>query len=251
MNHVTYRETPRMVHVINQDYDDNNDRVQCSIQLNIRYETGYRRYSRRHIMAHELSGKRVAILVDNGFEEVELTQPKQALEQAGAQTHIVSPQRNQVKSWQHTDWGQMFPVDVSVDQASADNYDALLLPGGVMNPDHLRRNEKVLQFVRAFFNAGKPVAAICHAPWTLIDAGVVSGRTMTSYPSLQMDLKNAGANWSPLCKWISRMQEQTGWIVRSWSIKGWSQAVNLMTFPPSIVSSSKKLLKVFTFASSL
>jgi protease I len=146
-------------------------------------------------MAHELSGKRVAILVDNGFEEVELTQPKQALEQAGAQTHIVSPQRTQVKSWQHTDWGQMFPVDVTVDQASADQYDALLLPGGVMNPDHLRRNEKVLQFVRAFFNAGKPVAAICHAPWTLIDAGVVSGRTLTSYPSVQMDLKNAGANW--------------------------------------------------------
>lgn len=146
-------------------------------------------------MANELKGKRVAILVDNGFEQVELTQPKQALEQAGAQTSIVSPQRSQVKGWNHTDWGETISVDIQIDQAHAEDYDALVLPGGVMNPDHLRRNEKVLQFVRAFFEAGKPVAAICHAPWTLIDAGVVLGRTLTSYPSLQMDLKNAGANW--------------------------------------------------------
>jgi len=146
-------------------------------------------------MANELKGKRVAILVDNGFEQVELTQPKQALEQAGAQTSIVSPQRSQVKGWNHTDWGDLFSVDTPLDEADAEDYDALLLPGGVMNPDHLRRNEKVQQFVRAFFDAGKPVAAICHAPWTLIDAGVVLGRTLTSYPSLQMDLKNAGANW--------------------------------------------------------
>jgi protease I len=146
-------------------------------------------------MANELQGKRVAILVDNGFEQVELTQPKQALEQAGAQTSIVSPQRSQVKGWNHTDWGDTISVDVQIDQAHAEDYDALVLPGGVMNPDHLRRNEKVQQFVRAFFEAGKPVAAICHAPWTLIDAGVVLGRTLTSYPSLQMDLKNAGANW--------------------------------------------------------
>lgn len=146
-------------------------------------------------MANELKGKRVAILVDNGFEQVELTQPKQALEQAGAQTSIVSPQSGQVKGWDHTDWGETIAVDVSLDQASADDYDALLLPGGVMNPDHLRRNEKAQQFVRAFFEAGKPVAAICHAPWMLIDAGVALGRTLTSYPSIQMDLKNAGANW--------------------------------------------------------
>jgi len=146
-------------------------------------------------MANELKGKRVAILVDNGFEQIELTQPKQALEQAGAQTSIVSPQRDQVKGWNHTDWGETIAVDTHLDQANAEDYDALLLPGGVMNPDHLRRNEKVQQFVRAFFDAGKPVAAICHAPWTLIDAGVVLGRTLTSYPSIQMDLKNAGANW--------------------------------------------------------
>jgi protease I len=146
-------------------------------------------------MANELKGKRVAILVDNGFEQIELTQPKQALEQAGAQISIVSPQRSQVKGWNHTDWGDTVAVDVALDQAHAEDYDALLLPGGVMNPDHLRRNEKVQQFVRSFFDAGKPVAAICHAPWTLIDAGVVLGRTLTSYPSIQMDLKNAGANW--------------------------------------------------------
>jgi protease I len=146
-------------------------------------------------MANELKGKRVAILVDNGFEQIELTQPKQALEQAGAQISIVSPQRSQVKGWNHTDWGDTVAVDVALDQAHAEDYDALLLPGGVMNPDHLRRNEKVQQFVRSFFDAGKPVAAICHAPWTLIDAGVVLGRTLTSYPSIQMDLKNAGAIW--------------------------------------------------------
>jgi len=146
-------------------------------------------------MTNQLNGKRVAILVDNGFEEVELSRPKQALEQAGAETQIVSPQRGQVKSWQHTDWGRSYKVDVQLEEANPDDYDALLLPGGVMNPDHLRRNEQVQSFVRAFFDAGKPVGAICHAPWTLIDAGVALGRTLTSYPSLQMDLKNAGATW--------------------------------------------------------
>jgi len=146
-------------------------------------------------MANQLQGKRVAILVENGFEQVELTQPREALKQAGAQTQIVSPQRSQVKGWNHTDWGESIPVDVPLDQARPEDYDALLLPGGVMNPDHLRRNKTAQQFVQAFFKAGKPVAAICHAPWMLIDSGVVSGRTVTSYPSLQMDLKNAGANW--------------------------------------------------------
>lgn len=146
-------------------------------------------------MANELQGKRVAILVDNGFEQEELIRPRQALEAAGAQTQIVSPQQGKVKGWNHTDWGDELPVDVPLEQANADAYDALLLPGGVMNPDHLRRNERALSFVRAFFEAGKPVAAICHAPWTLIDAGVASGRRLTSYPSLQTDLKNAGANW--------------------------------------------------------
>jgi len=146
-------------------------------------------------MANTLNGKKVAILVEQGFEQVEMTQPKQALEQAGAQTQIISPQQGKVKSWEHTDWGNEYPVDVQLDQANPNDYDALLLPGGVMNPDHLRRNEKAVSFVRAFFDAGKPVAAICHAPWTLIDAGVVEGRAMTSYPSLKMDLINAGANW--------------------------------------------------------
>jgi protease I len=146
-------------------------------------------------MANELNGKTVAILVENGFEQEELTRPQQALEQAGAQTQIVSVQSGKVKGWNHTEWGDEFSVDVSLDQANADAYDALLLPGGVMNPDKLRRNEKALRFVRAFFESGKPVAAICHAPWTLIDAGVAKGRKLTSYPSLQTDLKNAGANW--------------------------------------------------------
>lgn len=146
-------------------------------------------------MAEPLHNKKVAILVEQGFERVELTEPKKALEQAGAQTHIISPQRSNVKSWEHTDWGEEFPVDVQLEQANPEEYDALLLPGGVMNPDKLRRNETAQQFVKAFFDAGKPVAAICHAPWTLIDVGVVEGRTVTSYPSLQQDLKNAGATW--------------------------------------------------------
>lgn len=146
-------------------------------------------------MADQLQNKKIAILVEQGFERVELTDPKQALEQAGATTHIISPREGKVKSWEHTDWGDEFPVDVPLEEAHAEEYDALVLPGGVMNPDKLRRNPKAQQFVRAFFEAGKPVAAICHAPWTLIDAGVVKGRTLTSYPSLQSDLKNAGASW--------------------------------------------------------
>ena len=146
-------------------------------------------------MANKLSGKRVAILVENGFEQVELVQPKEALEQAGARVFIVSPQDQTVKGWDRTDWGDEISVDVPLNNAKAGDFDALMLPGGVMNPDHMRRNEKAQQFVRSFFEAGKPVAAICHAPWMLIDAGVASGRTLTSYPSLQMDLKNAGANW--------------------------------------------------------
>jgi protease I len=146
-------------------------------------------------MANKLNGKKVAILVEQGFEQVEMVKPQQALEQAGARTFIVSPQKDKVKSWEHTDWGKEYPVDVQLNQADPEDFDALLLPGGVMNPDHLRRNEDAQAFVRAFFDAGKPVAAICHAPWTLIDTGVVSGRAMTSYPSLKMDLINAGANW--------------------------------------------------------
>jgi protease I len=142
-----------------------------------------------------LNGKKVAILVADGFEQVELTEPKKALEQAGAETRIVSPSKGKVKGWQHTEWGDELPVDVPLGQARADEFDALLLPGGVMNPDHLRRKPEVQRFVKAFFDAGKPVAAICHGPWTLIDAGVVRGRKMTSYETIQTDLKNAGVDW--------------------------------------------------------
>src|SRR5438270_3401778 len=142
-----------------------------------------------------LSQQRIAILVANGFEQVELAEPKKALEQAGATTDIVSPEPGKVKAWNFQNWGEEFTVDMPLDRVSARDYNALLLPGGVMNPDKLRRNENALNFVREFFAAGKPVAAICHGPWTLIDAGVVRGRKMTSYPSIQMDLKNAGANW--------------------------------------------------------
>jgi protease I len=146
-------------------------------------------------MAQELGGKRVAIVVTDGFEQVEMTEPRKALDAAGAKTDIVSPRKDQVKGWKHTEWGDAFPVDVPLDEADAGRYDALLLPGGVMNPDHLRRDERVQRFVRSFFEAGKPVAAICHGPWTLIDAEVVKGRKLTSYHTIQTDLKNAGARW--------------------------------------------------------
>jgi protease I len=143
----------------------------------------------------QLQGKKVAILVSDGFEQVEMTKPKAALEEAGAQTHIVSPSKGEVKGWNHTEWGDKFNVDVPLSSAKAGDYDALLLPGGVMNPDHLRTNQEAVQFVKAFFRDQKPVAAICHGPWTMIEAGVVQGRKMTSYHSIQTDLKNAGANW--------------------------------------------------------
>lgn len=146
-------------------------------------------------MADQLKNHKVAIVVADGFEQVEMTEPRKALQEAGANTEIVSPAKGKVKGWQHDHWGDEFPVDKAVEAARAEDYDALLLPGGVMNPDKLRRNESVLNFVRAFFEAGKPVAAICHGPWTLIDAGVARGRRMTSYHSIQMDLKNAGVDW--------------------------------------------------------
>jgi protease I len=143
----------------------------------------------------QLQNKRVAILVENGFEQEELTRPRQALHEAGAKTHIVSPAGKKVKGWDHVEWGDEFDVDARLEEANPEQYDALLLPGGVMNPDKLRRNKKVQAFVRHFFDANKPVAAICHAPWVLIDAGVVNGRRLTSYHTLQADLKNAGAEW--------------------------------------------------------
>ena len=139
--------------------------------------------------------KKVAILVEDGFEQEELTRPRQALHAAGAKTHIISPAGAKVKGWDHVKWGDEFDVDASLEEADPARYDALLLPGGVMNPDKLRRNQQAQSFVRHFFDEGKPVAAICHAPWTLIDAEVAQGRRLTSYHTLQTDLKNAGAEW--------------------------------------------------------
>jgi protease I len=146
-------------------------------------------------MTQQLKNRKVAIVVENGFEQVEMTEPRKALEEAGAKTEIVSPVKGNVKGWKLDHWGDEFPVDKHVSEARSEDYDALLLPGGVMNPDKLRRNENVLNFVRGFFDSGKPVASICHGPWTLIDSGVARGRRMTSWPSIQMDLKNAGADW--------------------------------------------------------
>jgi len=146
-------------------------------------------------MADQLRGKRVAAVVDQGFEQVELIEPRKALEAAGATVDVVSPQPGSVKGWNHTTWGEDVPVDRTLAEAGPDEYDALLLPGGVMNPDKLRMNPDAVRFVKAFAATGKPIAAICHGPWTLIEAGAVSGRIVTSWPSLQTDLKNAGAHW--------------------------------------------------------
>lgn len=142
----------------------------------------------------KLQGKKVAALVSDGFEQVELTEPMAALREAGATVDIVAPKAGSVKGWKHTEWGDQFPVDVELKQANPADYDALLLPGGVMNPDHLRNTPAAVQFARAFFEDGKPIGAICHGPWLLVEAGVVDGYTMTGYPSIRTDLKNAGAN---------------------------------------------------------
>jgi protease I len=146
-------------------------------------------------MARNLVGKRVAILATDGFEQSELADPQRALEDAGAATDIVSLRAGTIRGWKSGNWGDAVTVDKTVGQASADDYDALVLPGGVMNPDKLRTDQDAVRFVRRFFDEGKPVGAICHGPWTLIDAGVVQGRLMTSWPSLRQDLINAGARW--------------------------------------------------------
>jgi protease I len=144
---------------------------------------------------HDLNGKKVAILVADGFEQVELTEPRKALDDAGATTHIVSPVEGRVKGWRHDHWGDEMDVDVRLAEADAGDYDALVLPGGQMNPDNLRADDNAVAFARSFFEAGKPVAAICHGPWTLVEADVVRGRRMTSYHSIKTDLRNAGAEW--------------------------------------------------------
>lgn len=144
----------------------------------------------------KLSGKKVAFLMANeGVEQVELTEPLEALRGSGAEVDLLAPEAGEVQAFNHLDKAQTFPVDRPVGEADASEYDGLVLPGGVANPDQLRTKGEALDFVRDFFAAGKPVGAICHAPWTLIDAGVLDGRTLTSWPSLQTDLRNAGAEW--------------------------------------------------------
>ncbi|SDG34248.1 protease I [Onishia taeanensis] len=147
-------------------------------------------------MAQQLNGKRVAILATNGFEESELSSPRAALQSQGVEVHVITPDGNGIRAWAETDWGDTYEADKRLEDVHHAEYHGLVLPGGLFNPDTLRLNEKALGFVRAFFEAGKPVAAICHAPWILINAGVVEGRRMTSVPSVAQDLKNAGAHWS-------------------------------------------------------
>ena len=146
-------------------------------------------------MPENLNGKRVAVLATNGFEQSELEEPRSALQAAGARVDVVSLHQGQIRGWQHTDWGSSVAVDLTIDRANPDDYDALLLPGGVISPDKLRIDPEAVDFVRGFVRSGKPIAAICHGPWTLINAGGVKGRRMTSWPSLQADLTNAGAFW--------------------------------------------------------
>ena len=142
-----------------------------------------------------LNGLKVAILVTDGFEQVEMTEPRKALDQAGAKTSIVSPKDGRVRAWKFTEWGDEFPVDVPLAQARPEDFDAILLPGGVINPDKLRMDENAVLFAQAFLDGGKPVATICHGPWTLIETGKVKGRRIASWPSLQTDVENAGAEW--------------------------------------------------------
>lgn len=146
-------------------------------------------------MASELNGKRIAILATDGFEESELLDPRKALEASGATTVLISPKDGEIKGWKHTEWGQPVKVDKPLADANPNDYDALVLPGGVMNPDHLRMDPAAVNFVKQFVATGKTTAAICHGPWTLIETGALKGKTVTSWPSLKTDLKNAGANW--------------------------------------------------------
>jgi len=146
-------------------------------------------------MEQSLKNRKVAVLVDNGFEEVEFTKPIEALKNAGATVVVVSPQKNKVKAWAKTDWGKEYDVDMDIADAKASDFAGLVLPGGVMNPDKLRTNEDAVAFATDFFEQGKPIAAICHGPWLLIETGALEGRTMTSYPSIKTDLINAGVDW--------------------------------------------------------
>ena len=153
-------------------------------------------FERNYAMANEnLKGTKVAILATDGFEQVELLQPREALDKAGAETKVVSLKAGPVKGWDMTKWGKEVAADLTLDNARPDDFDALLLPGGVINPDKLRMEPKAVAFVKAFFDANKPVAAICHGPWTIIEAGAARGRKIASWPSLKTDIRNAGAEW--------------------------------------------------------
>lgn len=146
-------------------------------------------------MTDTLKGRHVAILATEGVEQSELTAPMEALRDAGATVDLISLNKNGIRAWNEKNWGDTFDVDSQIEDANPDHYDSLVLPGGVMNPDRLRMNEQAVSFVKSFFEQGKPVAAICHAPWLLVEADVVRGRKVTSWPSLQTDLRNAGADW--------------------------------------------------------
>jgi protease I len=146
-------------------------------------------------MANELHGKKIAFIATEGVEQAELTGPWKAVAEAGAQPELISIEDGEIQAWEHFDKGGSFKVDRTIEEARPDDYDGLVLPGGVANPDQLRTDENVVSFIREFATSGKPIGVICHGPWTLIEAGVVAGRTITSWPSLQTDLRNAGANW--------------------------------------------------------
>jgi len=167
----------------------------CAAALLLACAAGARADSSKKVDLAKVKGVRVAILVTDGFEQVEMTSPRKALDAAGAKTTLIAPHSGQVKAWAKTDWGKKYTVDLALDKAKPSDFDALLLPGGVMGPNKLRMNDKAVAFVKAFNDDGKPIAAICHGPWTLINAEVVKGRKMTSWPSLKCDLRNAGATW--------------------------------------------------------
>jgi protease I len=146
-------------------------------------------------MSTKLQGRKIAIVATDGFEQVELTEPKKALEAEGATVEVISPKEGQIKGWKFTDWGEPTKVDKTLDQANPADYDGLVLPGGQINPDKLRLEPKAVSFVKEFFNAGKPIGAICHGPWMLVEAGVVKRKTLTSWPSIKTDVRNAGGHW--------------------------------------------------------
>lgn len=145
---------------------------------------------------HKLKGYKIAIVLSSGFEEVEMTKPREALKKAGAKTYLISPDGGKVKSWRHDKWGKEFKVDMNIKNAKPGDFDGIVLPGGVMNPDKLRTDKKVVKFISHFMKSKKPVAAICHGPWTLVETGKLKGRKMTSYRSIKTDLVNAGASWA-------------------------------------------------------